>query len=486
MNPSIQIKTATAPLLLSVLLACFGLVPNAPAQDMDGALPLGNNADGVGVLSRLTTGVWNSGFGFEALNQNTIGNLNTATGLRALFSNTEGHSNTANGVMALFSNTSGTGNVAIGAQALVFNADGLENTAVGMRALSSNTSGNANTAIGSHALFHNITSGGNTAIGSAALFSNTKGINNTATGSSALLFNDTGSGNTAYGGEALLVNTGSNNTATGYQALLNNTADGSTAYGYQAAFSNSTGERNIAIGYQALRDNMTADLNTAIGYQALANNTLGEGNTAIGDSALIQSEGNGNTALGDKAGFNLTTGDFNIYIANAGPASESNTIRIGRSDTVNDCYIHGIYGSTYGPADMAVRIGNDGKLGTMASSARFKKDIKPMDKASESILALKPVTFHYKNDAMGTAQFGLVAEEVAKVNPDLVVLDRDGKPYSVRYEQVNAMLLNEFLKEHRKVKNLEATVAELAARLERGSAQVQMNDSAAQVAANNH
>jgi hypothetical protein len=482
-------KTTVLLFVASVAFLCLSAVaPKAQAvvPPPDGGYPNFNTAKGDNALFHLTTGAANTAVGWFSLFTDTAGSFNTGVGAGTLLFNTADE-NTAFGAAALLFNTTGTGNVAIGAQALVFNADGLENTAVGMRALSSNTSGHANTAIGSHALFHNITSGGNTAIGSGALFSNTEGIHNTATGSSALSFNTTGSDNTAYGDEALLVNTtGSYNTATGSQALLNNTADGSTAYGYQAAFSNSTGERNLAIGYQALRDNMTADLNTAIGYQALANNTLGEGNTAIGDSALIQSEGNGNTALGDKAGFNLTTGDFNIYIANAGSASESNTIRIGRSDTVNDCYIHGIYGSTYGPADMAVRIGNDGKLGTMASSARFKKDIKPMDKASESILALKPVTFHYKNDAMGTAQFGLVAEEVAKVNPDLVVLDRDGKPYSVRYEQVNAMLLNEFLKEHRKVKNLEATVAELAARLERVSAQVQMNDSAAQVAANNH
>ena len=211
--------------------------------------------------------------------------------------------------------------------------------------------------------------------------------------------------------------------------------------------------RTRRLGAHALGNNDNGIENVAIGREAMTSNVNGLGNVAVGHEALFASVGGIlNTVVGWKAGHDLE-GIDNIYIGDSagdGVGAEDFTIRIGNLAFVSDCYIAGIYGSSFGPADLPVRIGNDGKLGTLASSARFKKDIKPMDKASEAIMALKPVTFHYKNDAMGTPQFGLVAEEVAKVNPDLVILDRDGKPYTVRYEQVNAMLLNEFLKEHRK------------------------------------
>src|SRR5206468_1981168 len=184
------------------------------------------------------------------------------------------------------------------------------------------------------------------------------------------------------------------------------------------------------------------------------------------DALYSNTTGNDNIAVGNFAGFNLDTGDNNIDIGNEGNAGESNTIRIGTAGTHTATFIAGISGTPV--VGDTVVVDANGQLGTAMSSARFKKDIKPMDKVSEAILALKPVTFQYKADSKGTPQFGLIAEEVAKVDSDLVVRDRKGEIYSVRYEAVNAMLLNEFLKEHRKVEEQnskiqqqEATITEL-------------------------
>jgi predicted ribosome quality control (RQC) complex YloA/Tae2 family protein len=225
-------------------------------------------------------------------------------------------------------------------------------------------------------------------------------------------------------------------------------------------------------------------------------NTTGNNNVAIGNAALEKSIGNRNIALGSGAGQNLTSGDNNIDIGNQGVDAESNTIRIGKSGTQTKAFIAGIFGATV-PTGVGVIVDNSGNLGTTTSSARFKEAIKPMDKASEAILALQPVTFHYKHelDPAGIPQFGLVAEDVEKVNPDLVARDDQGKPYTVRYEAVNAMLLNEFLKEHRKVEKLESTVAQqrkdfeavvdqLKAQIQKVSAQLEASKPAPQVVNN--
>ncbi len=348
-------------------------------------------------------------------------NNNTAEGTDALFSLTTGTDNTAIGFDALYSNTSGSENTATGSDALLSNTTGIRNMANGFAALESNTTGLRNTATGRAALASNTTGNDNTGDGHDALFSNTTGIHNTATGSFALVFSTTAS----------------DNTADGYAAMLFNTI----------------GNRNAAVGYWALYNNTTGNNNTAQGYSALVNNTTG----------------NDNIALGNFAGSNLTTGDNNIDIGNQGVADEANTIRIGTVGTHSAAYIAGISGVNIGRGQV-VEVDASGHLGTRGSSRRFKEEIKPMDKASESILSLKPVTFHYKHeiDPDGTAQFGLVAEDVEKVNPDLVVRDAEGKVYTVRYEAVNAMLLNEFLKEHRKVEaqdrkihDQQATIAEL-------------------------
>jgi hypothetical protein len=385
-------------------------------------------------------------------------------------------------------------NTAEGTDALFNLISGIDNTALGFQALYRNTTGSYNTADGFHSLFTNTTGTNNTATGVNALYSNTTGRFNTALGVNSLYRNNTGAQNTAVGVQALFNNTiGNYNTALGLNALYANTTGGNnTATGWQALFSNTTGYKNTADGVEALASNTTGGFNTATGFQALLNNTTGFNNTAIGKWSLYNNiSGTQNIALGNAAGFNLT-GSNNIDIDSDGVAGESNTIRIGNVGVHAATYIAGISGRT-APGGAAVFVASNGKLGTVTSSRRFKKDIADMDTASEALLALRPVTFRYKPelDKVGIPQFGLVAEEVAKVNPDLVVRDEKGEIYTVRYEAVNAMLLNEFLKEHRKVEDLKstvakqettiaelkkdfrATVAQLTARLEEQQSQIQ-------------
>lgn len=376
-------------------------------------------------------------------------------------------------------------NTFLGDNALLNNI-GLDNTAIGSNALSNNTSGGGNTASGSQALSSNVTGFGNTANGAAALIFNTTGISNTASGYAALFSNTTGGLNTASGVEALFSNTtGGFNTASGVDALRSNTTgDANTATGFQALFSNTTGIQNTANGANALYSNTTGMINTATGYAALFFNTTGHDNTANGVSALVHnSTGSFNIALGSQAGINLDTGDNNIEIGNEGVGGESGVIRMGTEGTHTATYIAGIKDTplVHGAA-VAVGITADGQLGVRASSVRFKELVKPMDKASEAIFSLQPVTFRYKKDPTALPQFGLVAEEVAKVNPDLVARDVEGKPFTVRYDEINAMLLNEFLKEHQTVQELKKQVAELTAGLQKLSAQLELSKPATQTA----
>jgi len=354
-----------------------------------------------------------------------------------------------------------TGNTFLGDEALINNTTGYDNTAIGSSALLNNTVGFNNTAYGHSALLNNTAGADNTAIGLVALVSNTTGAYNTATGAFALEFNTYGTNNTANGYLALTSNTGGNhNTAIGFQSLLSNsTGSWNTANGFNALAANTSGGKNTADGVNSLFKNITGIVNVAIGYNALFNNTTGGFNTALGPSA----------------GYALTTGSNNIDIANKGVAADANTIRIGTTGTQTNTYIAGISGMTVA-GGVGVIIDSSGHLGTIVSSERFKDAIKPMNKTSEAILALQPVTFRYKHqlDPEGIPQFGLVAEQVEKVNPDLVVRDEQGKPYTVRYEAVNAMLLNEFLKEHRKVEQLEKQVAALTAGLQKVSAQLEI------------
>jgi Chaperone of endosialidase len=451
MNQPISLKTTTVTLrnsispaatqdsFLVVVLAVASLAL-FPIQDglavtpaPDGGYANENTAEGTNALKALTTGADNTAVGFQALFSNKAGDGNTATGARVLLSNTDGSGNTATGASALQANTSGSFNTATGVVALLSNTTGGNNTANGYQALVANTTGSSNTASGVD-----------------ALFSNTAGSANTATGNCALSFNDTGTNNTATGAGALngsgdSPGTGDNNTATGAGAL----------------FSGTSGNNNTATGFNSLGFNSTGNNNTASGFNALTGNRAGNNNTAEGFQALKNNTGSNNVALGANAGINLTTGNNNIHIGALGVAGESNTIRIGKQGVQKIAYMQGISGATV-PAGATVIVDIKGHLGTVQSSARFKDEIKPMDKASEAILALKPVMFRYRHelDPEGTPQFGLISEEVEKVNPDLVARDEKGQAYTVRYEAVNAMLLNEFLKEHRKVEQLEATVAQ--------------------------
>ena len=329
-----------------------------------------------------------------------------------------------------------------------------------------------NTAEGTNALKNLTTGQGNTAVGWFSLSSSTDGSYSTGVGAGTLALT-IGDQNTATGVAALLLNTtGSFNTANGALVLSNNTeGDFNTATGDAALFSNDTGTSNTANGAFALFSNTTGLANMASGNNALSNNT----------------SGGGNIALGADAGVSVTTANNVICIGASG------------QNVSNSCYIGQIFGAT-SASGTAVFINSDGKLGTTTSSRRFKEEIKPMEQASEALLALKPVSFHYTKeiDPAGTQQLGLVAEEVEKVNPDLVVRDKSGKPYSVRYDQVNAMLLNEFLKEHRNNEQQGATIAQLkqefaeqrtqiealTAGLQKVSAQLEASKSAPQVVNN--
>ena len=349
------------------------------------------------------------------------GSLNMFAGLGAGNLTMSGQFNTGVGSSALANNTSGNGNSAYGDNALVSNASGSHNTAVGLDALASNVQPSDNTAIGAYALQNN-----------------TSGTWNTAVGFESLSFNTNGSSNAALGYDALADNrSGNNNTAAGMQALMHNT----------------TGANNTATGTAALVDNVDSWDNTADGESALSGVTTGGGeNTAVGAfAAYTITTGSGNIAIGVDAGDQISTGNNNIDIGNTGFGNESDTIRIGTSQT--KAVMLGIYGMTIATGGTPVYVNPSGLLGTSTSSERFKQNIRKMGDTSDELLALHPVTFQYKPeiDPNGTPQYGLVAEQVAKVDPNLVVYDGKGQIYSVRYEAVNAMLLNEFLKEHKRV-----------------------------------
>jgi hypothetical protein len=362
---------------------------------------------------------------------------------------------------------------------------------------------NYTTAEGCNALSLLTTGAGNTGFGWYALFSAGASNFNTAVGGGALALN-TADSNTAVGAAALLLNTTGNfNTAVGASALFNNVNGGANiALGSSALAANINGNGNVAVGVSALATNEASD-NTAVGNQALRDNTVGHDNAAVGVFALATNHfGNGNTAIGQGAGQNIT-GNSNICIGQGifGVAGDNNTIRIGDNlPNGSACYIGGIFAELVVGGDTVI-CNSAGKVGTGTSSKRFKEAIKPMDKASEVLLALTPVTFRYKKelDPTGMPQFGLVAEDVEKVSPNLVVHDKDGEPHSVRYDQVNAMLLNEFLKEHKTVQELksaaakqEATIArqqnqieELTAAVQKVSAQLEMSKVAPQMVQNN-
>jgi len=443
--------------ILPIALCCFALSPAIEAGCPSlGGCAGANTAVGDNALFNVTTGVWNVGVGFQALLNDTDGNQNTGVGYQALFSNVSGDHSTAIGGQALQANTTGNDNVGVGFQTLSHNTTGNGNTGMGYRTLAFNDIGDDNTAIGWNALYNN----------------------------------------RMHGDE---------NTAVGSQALFQNMASLNTAVGFEAMQLNTTNSFSTAVGYQALQNTTSAGTgSTAIAYQALSNATSPSGD---------------NTALGDTAGVGVTTGAGNIIIGGFGSGNgggittASSMISIG-ANPGNDpsrCYIGCIYGHiqpAVGTDPDYVTINSSGRLGRAnLSSRQYKHDIKPMDKASEQLYGLKPVTFRYlkEYDATQTIAFGLIAEDVAQVYPDLVGRNKKGQPESVRYEQINAMMLNEFLKEHKKVEEQQAGIAELkstvalqqkemqvltaqlkeqAAQIQKVSAQLEVNKPAPQVVAN--
>jgi trimeric autotransporter adhesin len=327
-------------------------------------------------------------------------------------------------------------NTAEGQNALFSLNTGLWNTGLGAFALYGDTSGNGNTAVGINVLRNNLTGGFNTGVGLNALFTNNgdptvgQGSNNCATGAYALFANTTGSSNTADGAFALSAN--------------------------------NTGFGNTAIGASALERNTIGGGNTAIGEAALNENVTGSFNTAIGTGALLVAGGNSNTVVGSGAGGNVGGANHVICIGQG----------VGGANVDNSCYIDSIWNQPGG--SQPVYVNSDGKLGLLVSSRRFKDEIKPIGKASTVIYALEPVSFHYKPEIEPTRPrgFGLIAEDVEKVSPDLVTRGTDGKVNSVRYDEVNAMLLNEFLKAHRKMEEQQKQIDALTTQLKEQAKQL--------------
>jgi hypothetical protein len=486
-----------------------------------------NAANGTAALYLNISGSYNAAHGVGALEDNTLGSFNTGDGALALLNNTTGNGNTAVGYQAGYGLTNGTNNIFLGANAgynvnaaggnmnnieignagqpgdngtIRIGDPGLHSTTYVAGILHGNgsgltkldatqltgtipppalppvvvTNGEAQALLGTLTLTGLLdlpvsgASVGMVRIGGIPMLeahndnffacgtSNfaVRGTENLGIGKNALTSDIFGSGNTAVGFKALSFNEGSvYNTAVGDQALSTNDGGSfNTADGAQALFSNSTGSYDTGIGYEALYLDVTGSFNTADGFQALYSNT----------------NGNFNIALGYQAGANLTTGDNNIEIGNLGSDGESGIIRIGTPGRQTATLIAGISGMTV-PAGAAVYVSPEGQLGTLTSSARFKENIQEMEQASQSIFKLRPVTFRYKPDidSRGVPQFGLVAEEVDKIDPALVTRDADGRPYTVRYEAVNAMLLNEFIKEHQEVREQAARIRDLQERLEK-------------------
>jgi len=404
-------------LAFAVALAYVPLAPtSATAAAPAGVTKLGKNA------LKYNTGANNTALGFYTLNPNYfctgVGTPNPCCTAAAKGTcGNSGINNTAVGAGALTSNTTGNSNTAIGEVALVLNTTGAENTALGTNALTLNTAGSGNVAVGYQALAAN-TANHNVAVGYGSLRNNT-----------------TGAANTGLGDFALFTNT---------------TANGSTAVGI-GALSSSNANDNTAVGNASLQNTTTGIFNTALGRATLVANTTGNNNTALGTNALFNNTtGASNIAIGNLAGVNLTTGSNNIDIGNGGVAAESSTIRIGAGQTA--AYIAGISGAT-SPGGVAVFVDGTGRLGTITSSARFKEGIEDIGTASSALMKLRPVRFHYKQevDPSGIEQYGLVAEEVAEVDPDLVVFDEKGQPQTVRYHFVNALLLNEVQRQARRV-----------------------------------
>ncbi len=420
-NPSLNVSGGPCPngQALTNVSASAALTCD-PGLYSDAAMNVGAGAS----FPALTTGASNSALGWHALAGNTAGVRNSAVGKQALNANTTGTDNSAFGDVALLSNTTGNENSGLGESALFSNSTGNANTAVGYQALSNSTTASNNSALGANALLSNTTGGANTAVGQDALDASTTASDNSALGKDALGADTTGAENSAFGKEALGANT---------------TASFNAAFGWRALASNTTGTTNTALGTLALEYNSTGTNNLAVGTNALEFGNS-DNNTAVGSGALDNGAGNNNIALGYWAGVNQNgTGDNNIYVGNRG-ANESNTIRIGTAGTQTRAFVAGIRGTTTGAGDaVPVLIDSNGQLGTASSSRRVKRDIHPLG-SMRALMKLRPVSFRYRHGPP-ELHYGLIAEQVAKVLPTLAVDGKDGRPETVQYQELPALLL---------------------------------------------
>jgi trimeric autotransporter adhesin len=383
--------------------------------------------------SAYMSGCGNTASGFGALDQNTTGYSNTADGAGSLFADTSGAYNTAVGTLTMFHTSSGRGNAAFGALGLFNNTSGSYNLAAGNYALLSNSAGKSNTAVGNSTMYFNTSGGYNTASGTFALYQNATGSYNTAAGAYALNSSTTGSGNVGIGAGALQKS---------YNASSGTSSNYNVAVGYLAMFHNSTGS--------------AAGNNTAVGYYSLANNAA-INNSAFGSGALgATTTGNGNTGVGTNAGLNLTSGSYNTYIGYNTPgitAADNYVTQIGvfsapaggPTPFTPTTYISGI--STSVITGAAVVVNSSGQLGVLASAERYKTDITSLGTTSDKLAQLRPVSFHLKSEPNGAVQYGLIAEEVNKVYPELVIHDKEGNIQGLRYDELAPMLLNEMQKE---------------------------------------
>ena len=397
----------------AILAVCIGILGSLALQAQSNT----NTAYGGEALISNTSGFKNSAFGYQALQNNTSG-ANSAFGYQALQNNTGGDDNSAFGGLAMQNNTTGHDNSAFGDYALQLNTTGFADSAFGHMALQLNTTGDFDSAFGLAALEYNTTGSNNTAIGYTALWNNTSGSYNTAFGSGALLDNQTGGQNTAVGFDALYANTGTNNTASGYNALYSTTGNSNTGFGTYALYNNTTGIYNIGVGMFS-------------GY------------------------------------YNPVGSNFNIDIGNYGSGNDNGVIRIGTPGWESSFYAAGINGVGVS-GGIPVYINSNGQLGTVNSSIRFKEDVHDMAAASDGLMKLRPVTYRYKKayaDGSKPVDYGLIAEEVAEVYPDLVVKNSDGQIQTVQYQKLTPMLLNEVQKEHKQLEEQKTTIQELEKRL---------------------
>ena len=430
-----------------------------------------NSFFGGGAGSSNTTGGSNSFVGFAAGSKNTTGASNSFFGNNAGQANTTGQNNSFFGAIAGLNNTTGDLNSFFGSGTGGNNTTGASNSFFGANAGRINTTGSSNAFFGNGTGQANTTGNSNAFFGNLAGQANTTGFSNSFFGTLAGNANATGQNNSFFGGEAGFSNTtGQNNAFFGQNAGLNNTTGLSNSFfGQSAGQVNTTGNYNALFGVGAGSSSTTGDRNSFFGQNAGLNNTTGFSNSFFGQNAgLNNMTGSHNTVIGEFEGANLVSGDFNIYLASNPSFDESNTIRIGNQGTQTSTFIAGI--NVSGVSGAAVFVNNSGRLGVAPSSRRFKEEIRDMGDSSSRLMRLRPVTFFYRPEAVAgprTLQYGLIAEEVAPIYPELVEYTAAGQPQTVRYHLLSSMLLNEVQKQQRQIESQGRRIAELQARLRR-------------------